>query len=41
MEVTRLCRWLGEEIGDWGGKIAEASLPDYFEVDYVPVYQEE
>jgi beta-glucanase (GH16 family) len=32
---------LTEEIGDWGGKISEAKLPDYFEIDYVRVYQEE
>ena len=32
---------LTEEIGEWGGKISEANLPDYFEVDYVRVYQEE
>lgn len=31
---------LTEEIGEWGGKIAEAVLPDYFRVDYVRVYQE-
>jgi len=29
---------LTEEIGAWGGKIQEAQLPDYFEVDYVRVY---
>ena len=29
---------LTEEIGDWGGEIAEAQLPDYFRVDYVRVY---
>ena len=29
---------LSEEIGAWGGKIREAKLPDYFEVDYVRVY---
>jgi beta-glucanase (GH16 family) len=29
---------LTEEIGAWGGKIQKASLPDYFEVDYVRVY---
>jgi beta-glucanase (GH16 family) len=29
---------LTEEIGTWAGKIAEATLPDYFEVDYVRVY---
>lgn len=29
---------LTEEIGSWGGKIQEAKLPDYFEVDYVRVY---
>ena len=30
---------LTEEIGKWGGDIAKAQLPDYFEVDYVRVYQ--
>ena len=29
---------LTEEIGTWGGEIQEATLPDYFEVDYVRVY---
>lgn len=29
-----------EEIGDWGGRIEEADLPDYFTVDYVRVYEE-
>jgi beta-glucanase (GH16 family) len=29
---------LTEEIGKWGGDIAKAQLPDYFEVDYVRVY---
>lgn len=29
---------LTEEIGPWAGKIQEAALPDYFEVDYVRVY---
>jgi len=29
---------LTEEIGSWGGDIAKAQLPDYFEVDYVRVY---
>lgn len=29
---------LTEEIGTWAGKIEEAMLPDYFEVDYVRVY---
>ncbi len=29
---------LSEEIGEWGGKIHEAKLPDYFEVNYVRVY---
>jgi alpha-L-fucosidase len=29
---------LTEEIGKWGGDIAQASLPDYFTVDYVRVY---
>ncbi len=31
---------LTEEIGDWGGDITEAALPDTFRVDYVRVYQE-
>ena len=30
---------LTEEIGDWGGDITKAALPDYFEVDYVRVYE--
>jgi beta-glucanase (GH16 family) len=30
---------LTEEIGDWGGDIKKATLPDYFEVDYVRVYE--
>jgi alpha-L-fucosidase len=29
---------LTEEIGKWGGDIGQASLPDYFTVDYVRVY---
>ena len=29
---------LTEEIGKWGGDITKASLPDYFVVDYVRVY---
>ncbi|MHC4567145.1 MAG: alpha-L-fucosidase [Planctomycetota bacterium] len=29
---------LTEEIGDWGGDITKAKLPDYFTVDYVRVY---
>jgi beta-glucanase (GH16 family) len=29
---------LTEEIGKWGGDIQKAILPDYFEVDYVRVY---
>ncbi len=29
---------LTEEIGTWGGDIRQATLPDYFEVDYVRVY---
>jgi beta-glucanase (GH16 family) len=29
---------LTEEIGTWGGDIKTAQLPDYFEVDYVRVY---
>jgi beta-glucanase (GH16 family) len=30
---------LTEEIGTWGGDIHKANLPDYFEVDYVRVYE--
>ena len=30
---------LTEEIGDWGGDIQKATLPDYCEVDYVRVYE--
>ncbi len=30
---------LTEEIGTWGGDIHKAELPDYFEVDYVRVYE--
>jgi len=30
---------LTEEIGKWGGDIAQAQLPDSFEVDYVRVYE--
>jgi beta-glucanase (GH16 family) len=30
---------LTEEIGKWGGDITKAELPDYFEVDYVRVYE--
>ena len=30
---------LTEEIGKWGGDITKAKLPDYFEVDYVRVYE--
>jgi beta-glucanase (GH16 family) len=30
---------LTEEIGKWGGDITKATLPDYFEVDYVRVYE--
>jgi beta-glucanase (GH16 family) len=30
---------LTEEIGTWGGEIQKAELPDYFEVDYVRVYE--
>ena len=30
---------LSLEVGPWGGKIAEAKLPDQFLVDYVRVYQ--
>ncbi|NLH44427.1 MAG: family 16 glycosylhydrolase [Planctomycetes bacterium] len=29
---------LTEEIGDWGGDIKKANLPDHFTVDYVRVY---
>jgi alpha-L-fucosidase len=29
---------LTEEIGEWGGDIKKANLPDYFTVDYVRVY---
>ncbi len=29
---------LTEEIGDWGGAISKATLPDEFKVDYVRVY---
>jgi beta-glucanase (GH16 family) len=29
---------LTEEIGQWGGDITQAHLPDYFEVEYVRVY---
>jgi len=32
---------LTEEIGDWGGDIKEAALPDFFLVDYVRVYDEQ
>jgi len=30
---------LTEEIGKWGGDITKAQLPDFFEVDYVRVYE--
>lgn len=30
---------LTEEIGKWGGDITQAHLPDWFEVDYVRVYE--
>jgi len=30
---------LTEEIGKWGGEISKAELPDYFEVDYVRVFE--
>ena len=30
---------LTEEIGEWGGDITKAQLPDFFEVDYVRVYE--
>ncbi len=38
--VSQVSEWakLTEEIGKWGGDIAQASLPDYFTVDYVRVY---
>jgi hypothetical protein len=29
---------LTNEIGNWAGDIKKAKLPDYFEVDYVRVY---
>ncbi|MCA9184247.1 MAG: glycoside hydrolase family 16 protein, partial [Planctomycetales bacterium] len=29
---------LSDEIGDWGGDIKSATLPDRFQVDYVRVY---
>ena len=29
---------LTNEVGDWAGDIKKATLPDYFEVDYVRVY---
>jgi hypothetical protein len=29
---------LSDEVGPWGGRIAEAKLPDRFLVDYVRVY---
>jgi len=29
---------LTEEIGKWGGDITKARLPDYFEVEFVRVY---
>jgi hypothetical protein len=30
---------LTEEIGEWGGGIAKAQLPDFFEVDCLRVYE--
>ncbi len=30
---------LTEEIGTWGGDVKKAELPDFFEVDYVRVYE--
>ncbi|HVV02348.1 MAG TPA: glycoside hydrolase family 16 protein, partial [Verrucomicrobiae bacterium] len=30
---------LTDEIGQWGGDISKAQLPDLFEVDYVRVYE--
>jgi len=35
--LPRLTR-ITNEIGDWAGDIKKANLPDYFEVDYVRVY---
>ncbi len=32
---------LSEEVGPWPGKIENAKLPDFFEVDYVCVYENE
>jgi hypothetical protein len=29
---------LGDEVGQWGGDISQANLPDQFLVDYVRVY---
>jgi beta-glucanase (GH16 family) len=29
---------LSDEVGDWGGDIETAKLPDEFQVDYVRVY---
>ena len=29
---------LTNEVGKWAGDITQAKLPDYFEVDYVRVY---
>jgi hypothetical protein len=29
---------LSDEVGDWGGDITKAKLPDEFQVDYVRVY---
>jgi hypothetical protein len=29
---------LSDEIGDWGGDINKAELPDEFQADYVRVY---
>lgn len=36
-QVTEYLK-LTEEIGKWGGEIEKAALPDFFEVDYVRVY---
>jgi len=30
---------LTEEIGDWGGDIKKADLPDFCEIDYVRVFE--
>ena len=38
MRQTPLDIKLSDEVGDWGGKITDAKLPDRFLVDYVRVY---